>query len=87
MTSMQISMFIELTKNLSFSKTAVLFYTTQPTVSRQIGMLEEEWGVTLFERNRRTVKVTKAGLLLAEICTANKKALEKGLRQAKRYKK
>ena len=87
MTSVQLSMFIELTKNLSFSKTAEIFYTTQPTVSRQIGMLEEEWGVKLFDRNRRTVKVTKAGLLLADICTENKKALEKGLKQAKRYKK
>ncbi len=87
MTSVQLSMFIELTKNLSFSKTAEIFYTTQPTVSRQIGMLEEEWGVKLFDRNRRTVKVTRAGLLLADICAENKKALEKGLKQAKRYKK
>ncbi len=87
MTTVQMNMFLELTKNLSFSKTAEMFFTTQPTVSRQIGMLEEEWGVILFERNRRTVKTTKAGLLMAEICAENKKALEKGLKQAKRYKK
>ena len=66
MTSNQISIFLAMTENLSFSKTAEEFYITQPTVSRQISMLEEEWGIRLFERNKRHVSITKAGQLMAE---------------------
>ena len=40
MTDLQIKFFMELTRTLSFSKTAETFYTTQPTVSRQIKMLD-----------------------------------------------
>lgn len=86
MTDMQIKMFMELTRSLSFSKTAETFYTTQPTISRQIRMLEEEWGVRLFDRNKRQVKLTKAGKVMAEFFDAHDEGLKKALQKAKRYK-
>ena len=87
MTSNQISIFLAMTENLSFSKTAEDFYITQPTVSRQISMLEEEWGVRLFDRNKRHVSITKAGILMAGICKENRKKLDSGLSRARKYKK
>lgn len=86
MTDMQIKMFMELTRSLSFSKTAETFYTTQPTISRQIRMLEEEWGVRLFDRNKRQVKLTKAGKVMAEFFDTHDEGLKKALQKAKRYK-
>lgn len=87
MTSNQISIFLAMTENLSFSKTAEEFYITQPTVSRQISMLEEEWGIRLFDRNKRHVSLTKAGALMAEICKENRKKMDSGLNRARKYKK
>ncbi|MBO4835604.1 MAG: LysR family transcriptional regulator [Lachnospiraceae bacterium] len=86
MTDMQIKMFMELTRSLSFSKTAETFYTTQPTISRQIRMLEEEWGIRLFDRNKRQVKLTKAGKVMADFFDEHDDGLKKALQKAKRYK-
>ena len=48
--------------NLNVSETAVALHTSQPGVSRQIRQLEDELGVTLFERSGRQVTaVTAAG--------------------------
>ena len=86
MTDMQIKMFMELTRTLSFSKTAETFYTTQPTISRQIRMLEEEWGIRLFDRNKRQVKLTKAGKVMADFFAEHEDCLKKALQKAKRCK-
>lgn len=86
MTDMQIKMFMELTRTLSFSKTAETFYTTQPTISRQIRMLEEEWGMRLFDRNKRQVKLTKAGKVMADFFDEHEDCLKKALQKAKRCK-
>ena len=85
MTDLQIRLFIELTRCLSFSKTAEKFYTTQPTVSRQIKMLEEEWGVKLFDRNKRQVKITKSGKILADFFSNQDHTFENILKKARKY--
>lgn len=56
--------FIAAAEMLSFSKAAIKCYVVQPTISHQISNLEEELGVLLFERNRRNIKLTKAGELV-----------------------
>ncbi len=84
MTDMQVKFFMELTRTLSFSKTAETFFTTQPTVSRQIKMLEEEWGFRLFDRNKRQVQLTKAGKIMADFFGSHDKLLLKALQKAKR---
>lgn len=60
----QIRSFLVLAKELHFWKTAEKVYTSQSSLSRQIQMLEEELGIQLFERNKRNVKLTQAGVFL-----------------------
>lgn len=53
--------FTVLGKELHFAKAAEKLFITQPALSKQIQQLEEELQVKLFERNKRTVKLTEAG--------------------------
>ncbi|CAE6490092.1 LysR family cys regulon transcriptional activator [Nitrosomonas nitrosa] len=49
-------------QNLNLSKAAERLHTSQPGISRQIQLLEEELGVTIFVRNgKRIVKLTPPG--------------------------
>ena len=57
----QIESFIQVADNLSFSKAAEQMYLSIPTISRNIRLLEEEIGVTLFVRDRHKVILTPAG--------------------------
>lgn len=50
----------------SFSAAAKTLGLTQPTLSRQVAALEEELGLTLFERVGKGVEPTKSGLELLE---------------------
>lgn len=50
----------------SFSAAARILSTTQPTVGRQVAALEEELGITLFERIGTSLELTAAGLELVE---------------------
>lgn len=50
----------------SFSAAARVLSTTQPTVGRQVAALEEELGITLFERIGTSLELTAAGLELVE---------------------
>ena len=45
----------------SLTAAAKALRVTQPTMTRQITALEEELGITLFERTQRSVTLTKAG--------------------------
>lgn len=49
----------------SLSAAARALGTTQPTLSRQISAFEAELGLTLFERTRRAMVPTAAGIALA----------------------
>lgn len=52
-------------RGLSVSAAAEALFTSQPGVSRQIGLLEEELGVTIFERSgKRFTGTTPAGLIV-----------------------
>lgn len=57
----QLKIFISVTQTLSFTKTADLFYLSQPAISHQIKSLEKELGVPLFERHKQKVSLTSHG--------------------------
>ena len=46
---------------LSFTQAAEELYVTQPAISRQIRILEENFGVRLFDRSHRQIKLTEDG--------------------------
>jgi DNA-binding transcriptional LysR family regulator len=53
--------FVSVAEQLSFVRAARQLYLSQPALSGQIQKLEEELGVQLLFRNRRTVRLTNAG--------------------------
>lgn len=66
MNTMQLSCFVEVAAQLSFSKAAEAFHVSQPTVSHQIKALEDELGCVLLVRSTRTVRLTDDGFAFLE---------------------
>jgi DNA-binding transcriptional LysR family regulator len=58
----QVKNFLVLCDTLNYRKAAEQINIVQPALSRQIQLLENEIGATLFNRNNRTVTLTEAGL-------------------------
>lgn len=61
MTFDQLEHFIVLANVRNFSKAAEMLFMEQPTLSRQIKMLENDLGVELFKRGHRELTLTEAG--------------------------
>lgn len=57
--------FLEVARQKSFTKAAQFLYITQPSISKTVKSLEEELGVTLFERYGKKVELTDAGEVFA----------------------
>lgn len=57
----QLRTFRAVAENLNFTKASEQLFLTQSAVSHQIKALEEEFGVPLFIRGKRGVKLTDAG--------------------------
>jgi len=62
----QVRNFLALAEELHFWRTANVINITQSALSRQIRALEDELGVSLFERNKRNVKLTVSGAFLRD---------------------
>ncbi len=56
----QLQYFMEVARLQSFTKAAETLYITQPTISKTIRNIEEELGVTLFDRSGKKVVLTDA---------------------------
>jgi DNA-binding transcriptional LysR family regulator len=62
----QIDYFLSVAHNSSFTAAANELNISQPAISRQITALEDEFGVTLIDRTKRSVTLTPAGTIFYE---------------------
>ncbi|GLX70999.1 LysR family transcriptional regulator [Paenibacillus glycanilyticus] len=60
----QLEYFIQICKSGSFTKAKDELGVTQPTLSQQIRVLEDEYNIPLFDRVSRGIEVTEAGRIL-----------------------
>ena len=60
----QLRYFTAVARHGHFRSAAAVLHLTQPTLSEQIQLLEQELGVRLFDRDRQVVQLTPAGLAL-----------------------
>lgn len=75
--------FLTVAEELHFRKAAEKLYISQPGLSRQIKQMEENLGLSLFERDNRNVTLTKAGVYLYEELKINLTMLDAILKNAK----
>ena len=61
MTLTQMEYVITLAKCLNFSEASRMLYITQPTLSKQISLIEKEIGFRIFHRGSRATTLTAAG--------------------------
>ena len=57
----QLRYFVAAAEELSISRAANRLHVTQPALSRQVAVLEEELGVALFDRIKKRIHLTEAG--------------------------
>lgn len=77
MTSLQIQYFLKVADCMSFSQAAQELYVSQPSVSRQVKLLESELGCSLFDRTRKNmISLTEAGMIYRESFRAASRSLE-----------
>jgi DNA-binding transcriptional LysR family regulator len=62
----QLRYFLTLAEELHFRKAAEKLFIVQPALTKQIQDLEKELGTILFDRNKRTVRLSAAGLYFKE---------------------
>ncbi|WP_247236823.1 LysR family transcriptional regulator [Telluribacter sp. SYSU D00476] len=86
MLDFRLYVFYTVAKKLSFTKAAAELHITQPAVTRHIHELEQQFGVALFERAGKQIRLTPAGKIAldhAEIIHANYRQLEFDLNSLK----
>ncbi|MEP1449087.1 MAG: LysR family transcriptional regulator [Paraglaciecola sp.] len=77
-----IHVFTVVAKLGSLSKAAKALQTSQPTLSRQIALLEKKLQITLFERSTQGLKITELGAKLIESSDMMSQASEHFMRSA-----
>ncbi len=62
----ELSYFVAVAEHRHFGRAAQACHVSQPTLSGQLLKLEQQLGVTLFERNNRSVSITPVGEKILE---------------------
>lgn len=78
MISFKHEVFLEVARNLSFTKAAATLFISQPAITRHIKQLEDDYQVSLFERKGNGIALTPAGQLLVDALD-KAKAIERQL--------
>jgi DNA-binding transcriptional LysR family regulator len=65
----QLQTFVTVARLNSFTRAARIMSLSQPALTKQVRQLEESLGVRLFDRNTRTVELTRIGKELAPVVT------------------
>jgi DNA-binding transcriptional LysR family regulator len=80
MLSFKHEVFIEVAKQLSFTKASQNLYISQPAVTKHIQQLEEHYKTSLFQRKGSAIFLTKTGQILFDFLL-KAKGIEKQLEQ------
>ena len=81
MNSKQMDYLIELSKTLNFNRAAENLFISQPALSYQIKVIEEEVGFAIFERVGKSVHLTPAGQQFCQQITHIKQELQSAIEQ------
>jgi len=66
MTLNQLKMLVAVAKYQNITKAAIGIHVSQPSISQQLKLLEEEYGVILFKKNGQGIELTQTGQLFLE---------------------
>ncbi|MBQ9031444.1 MAG: LysR family transcriptional regulator [Parasporobacterium sp.] len=78
---MQIRYFLETAEQKNMTKAAERLYVSQPALSKQMNLLEEELGVRLIRRVPRGILLTEKGEQFAEDCRRILKELDDAVKR------
>ena len=85
MTTKQIDYCIELSRTLNFSRAAEKMFVSQPTLTYQIKLLEDEVGFAIFERSGKGAALTPAGTQFVSFLTGMREDLKRAVEQGQNH--
>ncbi|MBE6046579.1 MAG: LysR family transcriptional regulator [Clostridiales bacterium] len=85
MNTKQIDYCIELAHTLNFSRAADNMFVSQPTLSYQIRLLEEEIGFPVFERSGKGAALTPAGAQFVAYLTRMREEMKRAIEQGQNF--
>jgi LysR family transcriptional regulator, transcriptional activator of the cysJI operon len=86
MENFRLKVFRTVAERLSFRQAAETLYLTQPAVTQQVKILEDELGLQLFDRSGNTVKLTAAGQKLLSHAASMAEAVAAAERDMAQFK-
>lgn len=87
MNSQQIKYFLAVAKYKNFTDAAENSYVSQPAITKQIALMEQELGLQLFKRDKRSVTITPAGEIMQEAFMQMQLIYENAMAYARRTDK